>query len=204
VTRRAQRAAWFPLLVFGLLTLVATPLYREPTGASRTTHLLRGPLSFFAGGLMLRNPAALSLYWLTALIVGYVATVVFFRWRASRDGVVTSVWPYVGTGLALMLLLAFLSAIPFLPGDAALRGLTPVLTIAVGLFVLAWAQRSAGVWIFACLFFAVAMTADLYNMSNLFARIGITVPDAAINVVICGCVLLIGGAILLVASRRVA
>src|SRR2546428_416303 len=106
VTRRARRAAWFPLLVFGVVTLAATPLYRQisATGHGTTSSNWLGPVSLFAGGFFLRSPSALSLYWLIALPAGYAATAVYLRRRAQRDGVASPVWAYVGTGLALILI----------------------------------------------------------------------------------------------------
>ena len=68
-----------------------------------------------------------------------------------------------------------------LPGDLLVRGLTPLLTIALSLLVLAWAERSEPLGIFAVFFVALALLANLYDLSNLFR---IRAPEPAINVII--------------------
>jgi len=82
------------------------------------------------------------------------------------------------------------------------RGLTPLLTIALGLFVLAWAERSGPLMGFAAGFMALALLLALYNVENVFYRIGVGVPAPAINVIIAGAVLLLGGAVFWVGDRQ--
>ena len=54
-----------------------------------------------------------------------------------------------------------------LPGDLVVRGLLPLIVVAVGFAALAGAQRSVEFGVFAAGFFAVALVANLYDMANL-------------------------------------
>ena len=205
-TRSARQGFWFPLVLFGAIVLLAAPLYRAPAGGGdlfyRSVPALfprpLAPISYFAGGYFLRSPQAVSLFWLISLPLGYVGTVIYYRLRARRRGIASPVRSYVLAGMALLAFLLLISwfgpALPGHLGDLFVRGLTPLLTIAAGLFVLAWAERSVSLAIFSLGFFALALGATLYDYANAFARIGVGVPEAAINVLIPGIVLVAAGA----------
>ncbi len=207
--RRARQAFWFPLVLFGTITLASTPLYRA--NAAPGWHVIArplGPASLSAGAYLLANPALVSLFWLIALPLGYVATVAYYRHRARRQGIASPVRAYVLVGLALLALLALiLASIPLagrlvLPGDLVVRGLTPLLTIALGLVVLAWTERSGPLGIFAACFLGLALVANLYDIANVFSWIGVRVPDLAINVIVPGAVLTIAGVTFRAFGRR--
>src|SRR6476660_571029 len=99
-TRRARRAIWFPLVLFGLILLGAAPFYRPwpPAGAGITVRNI-GPAGGYLGGDFIGNAPAW--YWLIALPLGYAATAAFLRWRAGRTGVAGRIAPYVVAGLGL-------------------------------------------------------------------------------------------------------
>jgi len=99
--REARRAFWFPLVVFGVITLLSSPLYRLPPPHGSSPRLISQPLgavSLFAGGWFLRDPALVSLFWVLALPFGYAATVVYYRDRARRRGIAAPVGSYVAVG----------------------------------------------------------------------------------------------------------
>ncbi len=200
--RVARRAFWIPLVIFGTITLLASPLYRfppvPPTRAGGVTQSLiarpLGPLSWFAGGFFVRSPWLVSLFWLIALPVGYALTVLYYRRRARLRGVAGSVWPYVLTGMGLLAFLVVASVVGRLqPGDLFIRGLTPLLTIAVGLFVLAWAERSSPLAVFATAFLGLTLLVNLYDIENLFSRVGVSVPVPAISLIVPGSILVLAG-----------
>ncbi|CCH30810.1 hypothetical protein ABZ816_00915 [Actinosynnema sp. NPDC047251] len=142
-TRRERRGYWFPLLVFGLLTLGAIPLMRqfdwENSPTRRCDHHPDGrvsscsdqppdtafevpgfgrvdPLAVFNSGFIggIAHPLALGLYWLGVLVLGFLATVWWYRWRAARVGVETSTRAYAQVtlyGLAVLLLVPLISAV---------------------------------------------------------------------------------------------
>jgi hypothetical protein len=208
-TRRARRAFWVPLMIFGSITLLASPLYRfqqVAQGRRLTTVVIArplGPLSWFAGGFFLRSPWVVSLFWLVALPVGYGLTVISYRRRARLRGVAGSIWPYVFTGIGLVAFLVLASVVGRLqPGDLFIRGLTPLLTIALGLFVLAWAERSSPLAVFAAAFLALTLLVNLYDIENLFYRAGVIVPVPAISLIVPGGILILAGVGFWVVSGR--
>jgi hypothetical protein len=212
-TRVARHGYWFPLLVVGLLALGALPLFRYPSLAEQlannTAHQV-GPGSYAinrpawirgvtTGGQFLADAAALSLYWLVAIPLGYVATVAFYRYHARRSGVASSsLRPYIATGLALLAALLLLAGgatgLIIVPGDLVVRGLAPLLTVPLALLMLARIERSWGLAAVAGGVGLVALVANLYNIENLFYRVGLTAPSPQINLIVLGGALLAAGA----------
>ena len=162
-----------------------------------------GPLSWFAGGFFLRSPSLVSLFWLIGLPVGYGLAVLSYHRRALARGVAGPVWPYVLTGIGLLAFLVVASIVGRLqPGDLFIRGLTPLLTIALGLFVLAWVERSSPLAVFAAAFLALALIVNLYDIENVFSRAGIGVPVPAISLIVPGSILVLAGVGFWLAGRR--
>src|SRR5947208_11443508 len=100
------------MVVCRLITVGSTHVYEEPPAS--------GPASFssYLGGFIVSNPRRLSLYWVLGTVVGYLATALYYRWRDRRSGVVSSVRPFLVTGVALFVLLLLVS-----PAGLALVGL---------------------------------------------------------------------------------
>jgi hypothetical protein len=122
-TRCVRHGYWFPLLLFGLLTLGSIPLLRPfDWRNSPDARCANGPdgrvvsctsrdpstgfdvpglghvnlLRVFNGGFLepVAHPLALGLYWLCVLVFGFLATVWWYRWRARKVGVETSTRSY--------------------------------------------------------------------------------------------------------------
>lgn len=201
-TRRARGTPWFPLMLFGLLVLVSTPLYVDrvpdcPVSQSYCTGQISvSPLnSFFPGGVFTASPLAVAVFWLVAGPLGYLATGAFYRARSRRRGVAVSPLAYVATGLGLLVLLVvttWMGVFPF--GDLIIRGLTPLITVALGLFALARSERSWPLGTFAGAFLGLAVLVNLYDMQNLSYRIGLGSHGPQVNVIVTGAVLLLAGA----------
>jgi hypothetical protein len=184
-TRASRHAYWFPLLLFGLLTCAAAPLYvaaaAMPARSGSFTASNPGPL--LLGGMASGpNGFYLGWYWAAALTGGYLLTV-FWYWRnARRAGVRTPARGYVITGLVLTLLAAALPwlttrvpglAILWLPfGDAWIRGTFAFLIIAAGLWVLTWAERSRVLAVIAAVYTVAALLASLYDVENILFYLG--------------------------------
>jgi hypothetical protein len=217
--RQARRAFWFPLLLFGALVLGAALLYRYPNYEGTNTVLPTrglGRIGDFAGGFFLRDPGLVSWYWLLGLPFGYVVTVAYYRWRARRKGIASPVLPYVITGVALLGILIITvpggiasmlhipnSALQALrPGDLFVRGFTPLLTVALGLFVLAWGERSTPLALFAAGFFGLSLLVNLYDIENLFYRLNVNVPAPAIGLIVPGSILVMAGVGFWAVGRR--
>jgi hypothetical protein len=58
------------------------------------------------------------------------------------------------------------------PGDLIIRGTFPFVIIAIGLWVLTWAERSGGLAVIAAIFTASALVSALYNVENVVFRLG--------------------------------
>src|SRR4051812_44602768 len=98
--RRAQRADWFPLLVFAVVTFLAIPVTRAGHAAGLTCRGIAVTGQTSPRVCVAHNSAA-YIYWPVALIGAY-ALIAGFYIRLSRvRGVGTPVLPYVITGLTL-------------------------------------------------------------------------------------------------------
>ncbi len=142
--RRAQRGAWFPLVLLGLVAAGAAPFYRV------------GP-----------HPDAVC----TAVGAGS-------RPGRGRAG------PYVVAGLAGVALVAvlwlaqrYLGGGSRYPSAVVVHGLNPLLAIGLALFVLARAERSRALLVFAAANLA-ALLAGCYNVGGLLREHGWRVPVA--------------------------
>jgi hypothetical protein len=221
LTRAMRHGSWFPLVLFGLLTLAAAPLFwttipRCPIGETACSFVQnRGPL----GNPFVHGPVGsgigrwISVYWVVAVPLGYLATVLYYRHRARRTGVAGRIWPAVIGGLALLaLMVGSFATRGIVPGVFVPvfllegRGLEPLLVIGIGLGILARLEHNRGLVVFALLFLALAVLANLYNMENEVYRLGWNLPVGAgnlPNLVVPGLFLLVGGAGFWWADRRV-
>jgi hypothetical protein len=138
-TRADQHGYWLPLLVFGVLVLAAPLAYSSPKlipiGPNEYTvqsdelfipigNIAIDPLRTFQG-IPAFAPAS-GVYWLAAIVVGLLASVVWYRWRANRVGVQprirTYLWPAFGA-LALFVVASPLASIVLL---TAFKGFGPI------------------------------------------------------------------------------
>jgi len=214
--RLARHAYWFPLVLFGVLTCASLPFYVRhfPTGrgliAARLSLFLPGA---YLGGLGLRTPVATAYYWLGAILFGIAATAVWYRWRGNRVGLRTPARGYLITGLVL---LALALAIPLISGRGlglpliwpfafVTRGTFPLVLIGLGLCFLAWAERSVALAVIAAVYLTLSLVASLYDIENVFYRLGWNLSPAASalpNVLLPALVLLLSGAGAWVVQRR--
>ncbi|MBF9072053.1 hypothetical protein [Streptacidiphilus fuscans] len=204
LTRAARHGFWFPLVVFGLLVICAAPLY-----------LFNVPVCLHGGAVCLvvihgdavpAGSLGISLYWAIAASLGYAVTLGFYLLRARRVGVAGRIWPYLVVGLVLLAVTVLATpevsrhimhgSLLNMPGDVGIRGMTPLLALALGLFVLARLERSVPLAGFAVLFLVVALISNLYDVENQTPLIGWT-PSAAWmwvpNLWLAGFTLLLGG-----------
>jgi len=209
---------WFPLVLFGLFTLLSAPLYYgwpfhfstfhcrhvgEKLACSGTGSYHFGYLSPGFAANQLGN--WLTLYWVTSLLFGYAATIWFYRHRASTVGLKVRIWPAVVVGLGLLVLVLLMKTNwqsiepPFLvSGDFWIRGTAILVILSIGIVALAVLERSIVYVVYSLGFVALALLVSLYNVSNLVQWEGlgrfITGSNQAIpNVVLPGIYLLIGG-----------
>jgi hypothetical protein len=215
-TRLARHAYWFPLVLFGLLSVASIPFYlvRMP---GWSVYKARGPgflqsqyLGGFGGPFVGPN---LPYYWLAALLAGLAATALWYRWRGNQVGLRTPARGYLITGLVLLVLALVIPVVAqhssarfyLMPGDLLLRGTFPFVLIGIGLSVLAWAERSIGLTTIAALYLGLSLVASLYNIENLFYRLGWNLSpstSALPNVVLPALMLLLCGAGAWLVQRR--
>jgi hypothetical protein len=183
-TRATRHGYWFPLILFGLLTCGAAPLYV----AAAAMPARSGVYTVGAGPLLLSGmPAGTSSfsvgwYWALALVGGYLLTLLWYRWHASRSGVWTPARGYLITGVALTVLALIIPSLTgllhfpqglWLPlGDVWIRGTLAFLIIAAGLWALARAERSRALAVIALVYTGAALLSSLYNIENVFFRLG--------------------------------
>ncbi len=219
-TRLARHAYWFPLALFGLLTLASIPFYIQHIPKKSGGYVTLG-----SAGPAFLHPSSLDgfgifhgrfgpYYWLAAILVGLAATAVWYRWRGDRVGLRTPARGYLLTGLVLLLLalgipaLAMSTSSPLaalMTGDLVVRGTFPLVIIGIGLCYLAWAERSIALTLIAVGYLALSVVASLYDIENIFYRIGWNLsPDVSglPNVVLPALVLLLAGAGAWVVQRR--
>ncbi|MFI7210489.1 hypothetical protein ACIBP4_02245 [Micromonospora maritima] len=185
--RAARQAYWFPLLLFGVLTAAAAPLYVESTEPAALRATQDNPPLTGLGGDFLERSAALGWYWLAALVGGYLLSLAWYRRHGRRAGVQTPTRAYVAAGitgtlvgLVLPVVLEFLlfnTAAPVSGGTrwltgpllgAANRGMLPHLVIALGLAVLAHLERSRRLWLVVGLYTAVLVAVNAwFQVANL-------------------------------------
>jgi hypothetical protein len=222
--RSARHAYWFPLVLFGVLTCAAVPLYTMPIDVAGKSSFagLHGYMPVLGGVSLLPVGTYLGYYWLVALLGGLALTLLWYRRHARRSGLKTPARGYLITVTALTALALFLPALAQLPplhflfrlfpGPFTNRGMVPFLIIAAGLCVLAWAERSRALGVIAAVYTGSALLGGLYNIENALFRLGWhpTPYELATqwrlaslpNVLLPALVLLIGGAGAFVVQRR--
>jgi len=224
-TRFARHAYWFPLVLFGLLTLASVPFYIQHIPARSGVYYIRpfGPWflrSDYLGGFGPWIGRFTPYYWLVALLLGVAATAAWYRWRGNRVGLRTPARGYLVTGAVLLVLALLIPVLArylligqghifwwalLMPGDLLIRGTFPLVIIGIGLCYLAWAERSVALAVIAAGYLALSLVASLYDIENVFYRLGWNLsPEVSglPNVVLPALVLLLSGAGAWVVQRR--
>ena len=199
----AQRATWFPLLVFATVTFGAIP----------ASGIGRGHL-----GTCMPNPPAGRVctvysylgfsYWPVAFVLAYAAIAIFYVRRSRARGVGTRVRPYLIAGIILAM--AMTGAVLWslyhpgtaqaLPTVSGLLPLTPGVryscAIGLALIVLAWAERNRALLLLIAGYLALVLQPISFGATNGHGRWAF-----APQLVIDGSVLLLGGIGFLLAQR---
>ena len=202
--RMAQRATWFPLLVFATVTFAAIPASQVGRGHFGTC-VPTPP----AGKVCTVYSYVGFSYWPIAFVLAYVAIAVFYIRRSRARGVGTRVGPYVIAGIILALTMtgAVLWSLYHPPGTAqalpTVPGLFPLapgvrysFAIGLALLVLAWAERNRALLFLTVGYLAVVLLPISFGWVNGHTRWSF-VPQLVTG----GSVLLLGGIGFLLAQR---
>jgi hypothetical protein len=220
--RVARHGYWFPLVLFGLLTCGAAPLYVASAAGPAGSGVYRvNPGPILLSGMPFGGSGFLiGWYWAVALVGGYLLTLLWYRWRAARAGVRTPARGYLITGVVLtVMVLAIPPLTRFVPrlgvlwyplADVWIRGTLAFLIIAVGLWVLARAERSRALAVIALVYTGAALLGSLYNVENILFRLGWNPGQSAFawqlavlpDILLPAAVLLVAGLGALIAQRR--
>lgn len=153
--RRDQRATWFPLLVFAVLTFASIPVRRY------SGHHVDCSAS---GRSCAVYSDATFVYWPIALVLAYAAIVTFYIRRSRARGVGTPVRPYAIAGVILAVVLtgAALWELHNPPNPALLHDLPSRLAsaaaaIGLALLVLARVERNRALLLLTIAYLAVVL-----------------------------------------------
>jgi hypothetical protein len=165
--RETQRATWFPLLVFAVVTFASIPVFRY--GGHHPWRCV--PLPAKAGGTAGRVCTIYSnaqfIYWPIALVLAYVAIAAFYIRRTRALGIETRVRPYAIAGVIIAVAV---TGAAWWEAQHPLRGLHPGLSgaplrlasagaaIGLALLVLAWAERNGALLLFTVIYLAAVLT----------------------------------------------
>lgn len=197
---------WFPLLTFAALALASVPF----SAGGRLSSAASGLLGVLGG--MSADSSRVALFWLVAIPAGYALTACYYLLRERRLRLVSPWRGLVVSGLGLFAVTAVTLSDAFprlhgavlqvVPGDRVVRGLLPFLAMAIGFATLAVTQRSLEFGVFAAVFLAAAITANLYDLVNLASRLGLAVHGPGVNNAVLSTVLLAGAVYFDARARR--
>jgi hypothetical protein len=164
--RRSQGVGWLTLVVFGALTLVATPFMRYGAHPSHcATHTANTSLCVI-------YPTLALWYWPIALVAGYAAVTLYAVGRSRTIGVSPRIAGYVAVGVIVGLLGTAWTAWSYTHPDfiAHTQNLTalgtgfpllrlagPAAVIGLALVLLAWKARDALLAVVAVVYLGVVV-----------------------------------------------
>jgi len=209
--RTTQRGTGFPLLVLGVVTLLAVPV-------ERYGHVVRTCESNHPAGTYVCSlyPSLLFVYWPIALTLAYAAIAALSIRRSLQRGVGTRIKPYVIAGVVLALALTAITLWiahnptahqAFLGGRRVgstelstfvLRLVSPAAAIGLALLVLARIERNWTLLAFALSYLVLVVGAVNFGWDITRSPHWVFLP----HLVILGGVLIVGGFYFLFAERR--
>jgi hypothetical protein len=191
--RKAQRATWFPLLVFAAVTFASIPVYRYG-GHHLATCVVTGPglraCTIYTSGEFV--------YWAGALVLAYAVIAAFYIRRSRARGIETRVRPYAIAGIIIAVALTGVTLWelrnPSASGPVRLHGLgqrlaTPACAIGLALLVLARAERNRALLLLTLTYLAVVLAPVSFGWVMDPLSHWYSVPQLVIH----GSMLLLGG-----------
>lgn len=225
-TRVARDGSWFALIVFGIVVLLAMFAYHSGqfshlspgchgtanTFTCTSLQLSPGP---FGAGLGSNSPALSNVslwattYWVIAIFVAICVIVAFYWLRARSSGVAGRIWPFACVATAILALaVASRGWVTIdIASDFWVRGMQALFVIALCLMVMAIIERRWSFSLFVTGFVGLALLSSLYDVDNLFHRLGIGgiwngTSQGLPNLILPGLYLLLGGVAFWLVDRR--
>jgi hypothetical protein len=154
--RKDQRATWFPLLVFAVLTFASIPV-RRYSGHHLDCLAVPRVCTVYSD--------AEFVYWPIALVLAYVAIAAFYIRRSLARGVGTRVLPYAIAGIIIAVALTGVAlwelhnppVHPLGLNGLAYQLARPEAAIGLALLVLAWAERNRALLLLTLAYLAVVL-----------------------------------------------
>jgi len=192
--RKDQRATWFPLLVFAVLTFASIPV-RRYSGHHLDCLAVPRVCTVYSD--------AEFVYWPIALVLAYVTIAAFYIRRSRARGVGTRVRPYAIAGIVIAVTLTGIAlwevhnppVDPLGLNGLAYRLATPGAAIGLALLVLAWAERNRALLLLTLAYLAAVL------MPITFGWVQPNPPWYIYPAVLQGSVLLLGGVGFALAQR---
>jgi hypothetical protein len=186
-TRQDGHAYWLPLLLFGVLILAGSLAYQGKVGYPNYDDpiwhiggLYVAPLRLFSDVFTAGGDATVTgLYWVAVTVVGALATLGWYRWRAARTGLRIRTRPYllsVLAGLVIVLVVVPLGSswtIQLL-GDDALGIWVSAAALVVGIVIAVLGRRRVVFLVIGALIAMVA-AGNLDTVATLQGRGGLLV-----------------------------
>ncbi len=105
--RHSQRATWFPLLVFAILTFAAVPVNRAGHPSLTVCRAVVGTIP--GARVCLAHNSAAFVYWPIALVLAYAVIAAFYVRQSRARGVGSRVRTYVIAGIVIAVALTAVS-----------------------------------------------------------------------------------------------
>jgi hypothetical protein len=213
--RAAQRGAWFPLLLFGVLTLggILVDRFTFSVQTPTTCPAIPGSAGTVPTGCTVTRQGS-GVYWTLGIALVYAATALFYIRRSRNRGVGSPVRPYVLAGIGLVALVAvtaFWGTRHGMPQPGApldfwglhldpASGLTqfleqftgPAVCIGLPLLVLSWVERSRALLLFTLAYLVFELATPI---TPGWAGIGATSPWSGLPRLAVSAVFLLLGAL---------
>jgi hypothetical protein len=211
--RLLRRGGWFPVLLFGIAEVGASPFYKTAfCGPQLTACAARLSQSSVVSPALL-NPEGgpgrwISLYWVVTSACIFGITVAYYRHRGRVTGIRGKTLPMVETGaLLLAFVLMIGNWIHGWPIAVGRFGTEPLLIVGLSQLVLARTERSKTLAMIALVYVGIVVVSLFYNYVNLFERPGLNTPfhgEVAYlpNVLIPGAYLIVASLLLRRSTRR--
>jgi hypothetical protein len=197
-SRVAREGSWFALLVSGLVILISVIFYDRSLLSTTSPRCQifgsnfsclsevasRGPFGSGLGPPLFATGNAspwVTTYWVASIFLASCAVVAFYWFHSRTVSKRAMIWPLATLVIEAVVLVTVGRGfvINELPGDMLVRGMQALLLVALGLVTIAVIARSWTLWIFVAGFFGLALLSCLYNVSNLFQRIGVGASNAS-------------------------